>query len=116
MSGLFSAAFLRQIGWDVDVYERSSVELDLPGRRRSPSASAVPMAVSAIRTCRGRCPARRPCGMDGAAVEAEQAPGEIAEVTLAERGRETMCQPEIPFAFRLRHRSSSAPLRDTFEP
>src|SRR5580700_9292590 len=27
MSGLFSAAFLRQIGWDVDVYERSEVEL-----------------------------------------------------------------------------------------
>jgi 2-polyprenyl-6-methoxyphenol hydroxylase-like FAD-dependent oxidoreductase len=27
MSGLFSAAFLRQIGWDVDVYERSGVEL-----------------------------------------------------------------------------------------
>jgi 2-polyprenyl-6-methoxyphenol hydroxylase-like FAD-dependent oxidoreductase len=27
MSGLFSAAFLSQIGWDVDVYERSSVEL-----------------------------------------------------------------------------------------
>jgi 2-polyprenyl-6-methoxyphenol hydroxylase-like FAD-dependent oxidoreductase len=27
MSGLFSAAFLRQIGWSVDVYERSSVEL-----------------------------------------------------------------------------------------
>jgi 2-polyprenyl-6-methoxyphenol hydroxylase-like FAD-dependent oxidoreductase len=27
MSGLFSAAFLRQIGWEVDVYERSSVEL-----------------------------------------------------------------------------------------
>jgi len=27
MSGLFSAAFLRQIGWDVDVYERSTVEL-----------------------------------------------------------------------------------------
>lgn len=27
MSGLFSAAFLRQIGWDADVYERSSVEL-----------------------------------------------------------------------------------------
>jgi 2-polyprenyl-6-methoxyphenol hydroxylase-like FAD-dependent oxidoreductase len=27
MSGLFSAAFLRQIGWDVDVYERSNVEL-----------------------------------------------------------------------------------------
>lgn len=27
MSGLFSAAFLRQIGWDVDVYERSKIEL-----------------------------------------------------------------------------------------
>jgi 2-polyprenyl-6-methoxyphenol hydroxylase-like FAD-dependent oxidoreductase len=27
MSGLFSAAFLRGIGWDVDVYERSPVEL-----------------------------------------------------------------------------------------
>jgi 2-polyprenyl-6-methoxyphenol hydroxylase-like FAD-dependent oxidoreductase len=27
MSGLFSAAFLRRSGWDVDVYERSTVEL-----------------------------------------------------------------------------------------
>src|SRR5215813_12690421 len=27
MSGLFAAAFLRKIGWDVDVYERSGVEL-----------------------------------------------------------------------------------------
>ena len=27
MSGLFTAAFLRQAGWDVDVYERSKVEL-----------------------------------------------------------------------------------------
>jgi 2-polyprenyl-6-methoxyphenol hydroxylase-like FAD-dependent oxidoreductase len=27
MSGLFSAAFLRQIGWNVDVYERSKAEL-----------------------------------------------------------------------------------------
>jgi 2-polyprenyl-6-methoxyphenol hydroxylase-like FAD-dependent oxidoreductase len=27
MSGLFAAAFLRRIGWDCDVYERSSVEL-----------------------------------------------------------------------------------------
>src|SRR4030081_2987382 len=27
MSGLFTAAFLRKIGWDVDVYERSPVEL-----------------------------------------------------------------------------------------
>ena len=27
MSGLFAAAFLRQIGWDCDVYERSGIEL-----------------------------------------------------------------------------------------
>jgi len=27
MSGLFSAAFLRRLGWEVDVYERSAVEL-----------------------------------------------------------------------------------------
>src|SRR4026209_2239711 len=27
MSGLFTAAFLRQVGWDADVYERSGVEL-----------------------------------------------------------------------------------------
>jgi len=27
MSGLFTAAFLRQIGWEADVYERSAVEL-----------------------------------------------------------------------------------------
>src|SRR5256714_10092191 len=27
MSGLFTAAFLRQIGWDIDVYERSAAEL-----------------------------------------------------------------------------------------
>jgi 2-polyprenyl-6-methoxyphenol hydroxylase-like FAD-dependent oxidoreductase len=27
MAGMFAAAFLRRIGWDVDVYERSSVEL-----------------------------------------------------------------------------------------
>src|SRR5260370_22708741 len=27
MSGLFAAAFLRQKGWDADVYERSAVEL-----------------------------------------------------------------------------------------
>ena len=27
MSGLFAAAFLRQIGWDADVYERSTIEL-----------------------------------------------------------------------------------------
>jgi 2-polyprenyl-6-methoxyphenol hydroxylase-like FAD-dependent oxidoreductase len=27
MSGLFTAAFLRQVGWQADVYERSSVEL-----------------------------------------------------------------------------------------
>jgi 2-polyprenyl-6-methoxyphenol hydroxylase-like FAD-dependent oxidoreductase len=27
MSGLFTAAFLRQIGWQADVFERSGVEL-----------------------------------------------------------------------------------------
>ena len=27
MAGLFASALLRRIGWDVDVYERSSVEL-----------------------------------------------------------------------------------------
>jgi len=27
MSGLFTAAFLRQIGWDADIYERSGIEL-----------------------------------------------------------------------------------------
>src|SRR3954465_11189472 len=27
MSGLFTAAFLRRVGWDVDVFERSPVEL-----------------------------------------------------------------------------------------
>src|SRR5215475_11930591 len=27
MSGLFTAAFLRRVGWDIDVYERSPVEL-----------------------------------------------------------------------------------------
>ena len=27
IAGLFAAAFLRRIGWQVDVYERSSVEL-----------------------------------------------------------------------------------------
>src|SRR6202171_5467327 len=27
MSGLFTAAFLRRIGWDVDVFERSAIEL-----------------------------------------------------------------------------------------
>ena len=31
MSGLFAAAFLRRIGWDTDVYERSSAELVGPG-------------------------------------------------------------------------------------
>ena len=40
MSGLFSAAFLRQIGWDVDVYERSQRRAGRPRRRhhRPPGA------------------------------------------------------------------------------
>ena len=33
MSGLFTAAFLRQIGWDVDVYERSQRRTGRPRRR-----------------------------------------------------------------------------------
>src|SRR2546426_888692 len=33
MSGLFTAAFLRRIGWDVDVFERSPVELVGRGAR-----------------------------------------------------------------------------------
>ena len=35
MSGLFAAAFLRQIGWHTDVYERSSVELVGRGARHA---------------------------------------------------------------------------------
>ena len=27
IAGLFVAAFLRRVGWDVDIYERSSIEL-----------------------------------------------------------------------------------------
>ena len=29
LAGLFAAAFLRRIGWQVDIYERSSVELSV---------------------------------------------------------------------------------------
>ena len=41
MSGLFSAAFVRRIGWDVDVYERSEVELE-KSSWGGPSASTSP--------------------------------------------------------------------------
>ena len=41
MSGLFTAAFLRQIGWDVDVYERSQRRAGRPRRRHHhPSGAA----------------------------------------------------------------------------
>ncbi len=61
MSGLFTAAFLRRIGWQVDVFERLGVEL--VGRsaaafrksRRSSSSSAtasLPVGRSGIRTLR----------------------------------------------------------------
>jgi 2-polyprenyl-6-methoxyphenol hydroxylase-like FAD-dependent oxidoreductase len=33
ISGLFVGAFLRRIGWRVDIYERSSIELIGPWRR-----------------------------------------------------------------------------------
>src|SRR4029077_7994098 len=36
MSGLFAAAFLRQIGWDADVYERSAVALGWRGAGITP--------------------------------------------------------------------------------
>jgi 2-polyprenyl-6-methoxyphenol hydroxylase-like FAD-dependent oxidoreductase len=33
IAGLFVGAFLRRIGWQVDIYERSSTEPDRSGRR-----------------------------------------------------------------------------------
>ncbi len=47
MSGLFSAAFLRQIGWDVDVYERSRVELV----GRGAGLVAHPELIEALNAC-----------------------------------------------------------------
>ena len=52
MSGLFSAAFLRQIGWDCDVYERS------PVRTASAAAPASPRIRNCWRRWRRAAPAR----------------------------------------------------------
>ena len=41
MSGLFTAAFLRQIGWDTDVYERSTVELAGSGAASGTAGSSA---------------------------------------------------------------------------
>ena len=47
MSGLFAAAFLRNIGWDVDVYERSSVPLV----GRGAGITAHPELLAALEAC-----------------------------------------------------------------
>ena len=47
MSGLFSAAYLRQIGWDVDVYERSSVPLV----GRGAGITTHPELLAALESC-----------------------------------------------------------------
>jgi 2-polyprenyl-6-methoxyphenol hydroxylase-like FAD-dependent oxidoreductase len=47
MSGLFTAAFLRQIGWSADVYERSTIEL----AGRGAGITTHPELLHALRTC-----------------------------------------------------------------
>ena len=47
MSGLFTAAYLRQIGWDVDVYERSSVPLV----GRGAGITSHPELIEALESC-----------------------------------------------------------------
>jgi len=47
MSGLFAAAFLRRIGWDVDVYERSPVELV----GRGAGITSHPELLDALESC-----------------------------------------------------------------
>jgi 2-polyprenyl-6-methoxyphenol hydroxylase-like FAD-dependent oxidoreductase len=47
MSGLFTAAFLRQIGWDTDVYERSTVEL----KGRGAGITTHPELLEALQKC-----------------------------------------------------------------
>src|SRR5262249_59861058 len=42
MSGLFTAAFLRRIGWRVDVFERSPVELVGRGAGRTTHPEPLP--------------------------------------------------------------------------
>ena len=47
MSGLFSAAYLRRIGWDVDVYERSAVPLV----GRGAGITTHPELLAALESC-----------------------------------------------------------------
>src|SRR6476619_2311169 len=47
MSGLFTAAFLRRIGWDADVYERSKVELV----GRGAGITTHPELIEALEAC-----------------------------------------------------------------
>ena len=47
MSGLFTAAYLRRIGWDVDVYERSSVPLV----GRGAGITSHPELLAALESC-----------------------------------------------------------------
>ena len=58
MSGLFAAAFLRQIGWDCDVYERSTVELVGRGAGTRDLGIEVPKRFAIDR--QGRIVAERP--------------------------------------------------------
>src|ERR1700750_768476 len=60
MAGLFSAAFLRQKGWDADVYERSTVELV----GRGAGITTQPELLDALRTRGG--------GARGLGVEVEK--------------------------------------------
>src|SRR5687768_2884831 len=47
MSGLFTAAYLRKIGWQVDVYERSSVPLV----GRGAGITSHPELIEALESC-----------------------------------------------------------------
>lgn len=47
MSGLFTAAYLRQIGWDIEVYERSSVPLV----GRGAGITSHPELIEALESC-----------------------------------------------------------------
>ena len=47
MSGLFAAAFLRQVGWQADVYERSSIELV----GRGAGITTHPELIDALEAC-----------------------------------------------------------------
>ena len=50
MSGLFTAAFLRRIGWDADVYERSPVELRAATHKRWRMRCTTTTTISTLRS------------------------------------------------------------------